>query len=173
MLGMSGRERKEKAARILDRVDALCQKEFPQLAGTPADDPRCARQQLEVKKIQLLYRHLDILDVKTSVLLRFDGLLVTAFIFLIGFGRMKFLTFALDSIATHVGLLLAIVSAALCLTIARITSRFLEYADELDEELEKLAAVVARRASYYRAAWLLSVIALAFVALAFVPALFG
>jgi len=173
MFGLSKSEKEAKAGRILDRVDALCRKEFPQLAATPLDDVECGKQQLEIKKIQLLYRHLDIIDTKTSVLLRFDGLLVTAFIFLIGFGRMKFLTFSLDSFLTHSGLLLAIVSAALCLTIVSITSRFLEYSDDLDSESKKLAMVVARRALYYRGAWFLSVVALVFIPLALLPALFG
>ncbi len=164
MFGLSRKDTEAKAARILDRIAFVCAKEFPHL-GAPAAD-QAKRDEFQVKKIQLLYRHLDILDAKTSVLLRFDGLMVTAFIFLIGFNPRDFMGSALTSLTTQVGLLLAFVSAALCLSIARITSKYLEYSDNLDDELRKLASVAARRALHYRIAWFLSCLALGLVALA-------
>lgn len=173
MFGFSKSEREAKAARILGSLESHCAKEYPHLAPAPIGEAERGRQELQIKEIQSLYRHLDILDSKTSVMLRFNGLIATAFIFLIGFNHWSVMEPTLASISSHAGLLVAIASAAFCLTIVSITARFLEHAESLDDELNKLALAVARRVSYYRAAWFLSCVSLALMVLTFWPAIFG
>jgi hypothetical protein len=117
---------------------------------------------------EFLYAALTILDSKASALMTFDSILIAAAAFTIE----KDSGFDWQRVFTLLAIVIALVAAALCLLVARISYRFLgkvamtpaaaETPARLDysNELSALDEAVIKRTGYYRTAWGLSLMAL-------------
>lgn len=128
---------------------------------------------------ELFYAALTILDSKASALMTFDSILIAAAAFTIEKGG-GFVAIVL----TLFGIVMALVAAALCLLVARISYPFLDKVTitsaaagnpaQLDysNELSALDEAVGTRTRYYRVAWRLSVAALFPFLIVFAMALF-
>ena len=144
----------EESKKLIQRIDALLANEA------------------EKSRLKVLYNCLDVLDSKASSLLTFNGLLTAIFAFLLGRKFDPETSFvALQKLSVGIGLVLTLISAGLCLGVARIAWRFFERIGDpgnlnVSNELGHLAKAVERRTLRYQFAWLLSGFAMFFLGLA-------
>ena len=117
---------------------------------------------------EFLYNALTILDSKASALMTFDSILIAAAAFTIE----KEGGFDWQRVFTLLAIVMALVAAALCLLVARISYAFLGKVVmtsaaagaparlDYSNELSALDEAVITRTQYYRMAWRLSLLAL-------------
>jgi len=133
------------------------------LAGGTSINPLKAKDTTE-----FLYSALTILDSKASALMTFDSILIAAAAFTIE----KQGGFDWPRVFTLLAIVMALVAAALCLLVARVSYPFLGKVTmtaatdgtparlDYSNELSALDEAVITRTCYYRMAWRLSLIAL-------------
>ena len=125
--------------------------------GTPQDRARVAAW-------DRLFAMLNVLDSKTSALLRFNAIVVAALAYLVvvagadPFAQAKPLVKAMGLAVGHISLLLSVASCGFAFPVIGVARGFFDGAPGLDDAvLERLSALVAQRTRLYHWAWRLAV----------------
>jgi hypothetical protein len=125
--------------------------------GTPQDKAR-------VLAWDRLFAMLNVLDSKTSALLRFNAIVVAALAYLVvvagadPFALSKPIIKTLGLAVGHVSLVLSVASCGFAFPVISVARGFFDSAPGLDDAVvEKLAATVAQRTWLYAWAWRLAV----------------
>jgi hypothetical protein len=115
--------------------------------------------------VKTLYEILNVLDGKALALLAFDGILVAATTFTAEKGDV-FNKRGLPRRLAILIIIFALVAAALCLGVARISYPFFDYVKmapgklDFSEDIRSLGAEIDWRTWYYQIAWSFSIIAI-------------
>lgn len=127
------------------------------LAGTPQEKERVAAW-------DRLFAMLNILDSKTSALLRFNAIVVAALAYLVvvsgadPFAQAKPIVKTLGYTVGHVSLLLSVLSCGFAFPVISVARGFFDQAPGLDDAvLKRLGGTVAQRTWLYAWAWRLAV----------------
>jgi hypothetical protein len=125
--------------------------------GTPPDKARMAAW-------DRLFAMLNVLDSKTSALLRFNAIVVAALAYLVvvsgadPFAQSRPIIKTLGFAVGHVSLLLSVASCGFAFPVISVARGFFDGAPGLDDAMvERLGKVVAQRTWLYAWAWRLAV----------------
>jgi len=125
--------------------------------GTPPDKARMAAW-------DRLFAMLNVLDSKTSALLRFNAIVVAALAYLVvvsgadPFAQSKPIIKAIGLAVGHISLLLSVASCGFAFPVIGVARGFFDGAPGLDDGVViRLSALVARRTWLYAWAWRLAV----------------
>jgi hypothetical protein len=123
-----------------------------------------AQDKARVAAWDRLFAMLNVLDSKTSALLRFNAIVVAALAYLVvvsgadPFAQSKPLIKTLGFAVGHVSLLLSVASCGFAFPVIGVARGFFDGTPGLDDGVvERLAALVARRTWLYSWAWRLAV----------------
>ena len=127
------------------------------LDGTPQDKARIAAW-------DRLFAMLNVLDSKTSALLRFNAIVVAALAYLVvvagadPFAQSRPIIKTLGLAVGHISLVLSVVSCGFAFPVISVARGFFDKAPGLDDAvIERLAATVTQRTWLYTWAWRLAV----------------
>ena len=125
--------------------------------GTPPDKARMAAW-------DRLFAMLNVLDAKTSALLRFNAIVVAALAYLVvvagadPFAQARPVVKSLGFAVGHISLVLSVLSCGFAFPVISVARGFFDSNPGLDDAvIARLGAVVAKRTRLYASAWRLAV----------------
>jgi len=138
-------------------IQALAMARLQVVDGTPEDKARVAAW-------DRLFAMLNVLDSKTSALLRFNAIVVAALAYLVvvsgadPFAQSKPVIKTIGFAVGHISLLLSVVSCGCAFPVINLARGFFDEAPGLDDGvIARLGALVGQRTRLYAWAWRLAV----------------